>query len=132
MAKARSQFLCNHCGSLHLKWLGKCPDCGTWDSLESFTPPTPDARADARASARGELGALQGAEALPIGEIDETQTPRLTSGIAEFDRVLGGGLVPGSVVLVGGEPGIGKSTLLLQVAQEISSGKSGAMPNMGT
>jgi DNA repair protein RadA/Sms len=125
MAKTRSQFLCNHCGSLHLKWLGKCPDCGTWDSLESFTPPTADPRAAARDAARGDSGTLHGAEAMPIGEIDEAQTPRLTSGIAEFDRVLGGGLVAGSVVLVGGEPGIGKSTLLLQVAQEISSGKNG-------
>jgi DNA repair protein RadA/Sms len=125
MAKTRSQFLCNHCGSLQIKWLGKCPDCGTWDSLEFFTPPAPDARADARAVARGEASALQGAEALPIGEIDEAHTPRLSSGIGEFDRVLGGGLVAGSVVLVGGEPGIGKSTLLLQVAHEISSGKNG-------
>jgi DNA repair protein RadA/Sms len=115
MAKLRSQFLCNHCGSIHPKWLGKCPDCGKWDSLESYTPPAPDERAE-------RVGAeLAAAEALPIGEIDESQTPRLTTGIAEFDRVLGGGIVPGSVVLVGGEPGIGKSTLLLQVAHAMAS-----------
>ncbi|MDP9174065.1 MAG: DNA repair protein RadA [Planctomycetota bacterium] len=121
MARTRSQFLCNHCGGLQLKWLGKCPDCGTWDSLEAFTPPTPDARAEAR----GKIDARAAAEATPISQIDEAHTPRLSSGIAEFDRVLGGGLVAGSVVLVGGEPGIGKSTLLLQVAQKISSGKNG-------
>src|SRR5580658_8649829 len=113
MAKSRSQFLCNHCGSVHAKWLGKCPDCGTWDSLEAYTPPAPDARA-------ATADVLRGAEPVAISEIDEAQTPRLATGIAEFDRVLGGGIVPGSVVLVGGEPGIGKSTLLLQVAHAMS------------
>ena len=116
MSKNRSQFLCNHCGSVQAKWLGKCPDCGAWDSLEAYTPPAPDARAE---RAGGDLSAA--AEALPIGEIDESQTPRLTTGIGEFDRVLGGGIVPGSVVLIGGEPGIGKSTLLLQVAHAMAS-----------
>jgi DNA repair protein RadA/Sms len=120
VAKSRSQFLCNNCGSAHPKWFGKCPDCGTWDSLESYTPPAPDARAESRAEAIG-ANVATAAEALPIGEIDETQTPRLPTGIAEFDRVLGGGIVPGSVVLVGGEPGIGKSTLLLQVAHAMAS-----------
>jgi DNA repair protein RadA/Sms len=119
MAKIRSQFLCNHCGSVHPKWLGKCPDCGTWNSLEAYTPPAPDARAE---RAGGDLAAA--AEALPIGQIDESQTPRLTTGIGEFDRVLGGGIVPGSVVLIGGEPGIGKSTLLLQVAHAMASSKT--------
>jgi len=124
VAKTRSQFLCNHCGSSHPKWFGKCPDCGTWDSLESYTPPAPDARAESRAEALGTAARLAvAAEALPIGEIDETQTPRLPTGIAEFDRVLGGGIVPGSVVLVGGEPGIGKSTLLLQVAHAMASSR---------
>jgi DNA repair protein RadA/Sms len=118
VAKTRTQFLCNHCGSIHPKWLGKCPDCGTWNSLEAYTPPAPDARAQ---RVGGDLAA---AEALPIGDIDESQTPRLNTGIAEFDRVLGGGIVPGSVVLVGGEPGIGKSTLLLQVAHAMASSRS--------
>jgi DNA repair protein RadA/Sms len=117
VAKLRSQFLCNHCGSVHPKWMGKCPDCGTWDSLESYTPPAPDARVEAL----GDSFQATAADALPIGQIDESQTPRLTTGIAEFDRVLGGGIVPGSVVLVGGEPGIGKSTLLLQVAHAMAS-----------
>ena len=118
MPKSRTQFLCNQCGSVHPKWLGKCPDCGTWDSLEAYTPPAPDARA-------ATADALRGAEPVAIGEIDEAHTPRLATGIAEFDRVLGGGIVPGSVVLVGGEPGIGKSTLLLQVAHAMSVRRNG-------
>jgi DNA repair protein RadA/Sms len=119
MAKTRTQFLCNNCGSVHAKWLGKCPDCGAWDSLEQFKPPTPDARAEAR-SDRIDGDLANAAEALAISEIGESHTPRLGSGIGEFDRVMGGGLVGGSVVLVGGEPGIGKSTLLLQVASALS------------
>jgi DNA repair protein RadA/Sms len=118
MPKTRTQFLCNQCGSVHAKWLGKCPDCGTWDSLAAYTPPAPDARA-------ATADVLRGAEPVAIGEIDQAQTPRLATGIAEFDRVLGGGIVPGSVVLVGGEPGIGKSTLLLQVAHSMSLHRNG-------
>ncbi len=136
MAKARKQFLCNNCGSLHPKWLGKCPDCGTWDALEEFTPPTPDPRDAARggsadgASASGASGRVggdyvTGAEAVAVTDIEETLTPRLPTGIGEFDRILGGGIVPGSAVLVGGEPGIGKSTLLLQVAHALAGGKIG-------
>ena len=125
MAKTRTQFLCNACGSVHPKWMGKCPDCGTWDSLQEYKAPTPDARA---ASARGGSmsGAAQtgdlarGGEAVTLAEIDEADTPRRPTGIGEFDRVLGGGVVPGSAVLVGGEPGIGKSTLLLQVAHQLA------------
>src|SRR5687767_7833742 len=124
MAKVRTQFLCNNCGSVHPKWMGKCPDCGTWDSLEEYKPPTPDARAanargvTAAAGATGDLA--HGGEALSLAEIDEADIPRRATGIGEFDRVLGGGVVPGSAVLVGGEPGIGKSTLLLQVAHELA------------
>ena len=124
MAKAKSQFLCNSCGSVHPKWMGKCPDCGTWDSLEEFKPPTPDARRPERhvpgSSATGDL--IRGADALPLDQIDHADAPRVGTGISEFDRVLGGGVVPGSAVLVGGEPGIGKSTLLLQVASALASG----------
>jgi len=117
MAKTRTQFLCNNCGSVHVKWMGKCPDCGTWDSLEEYKPPTEDAR---RAGASGTGDIIQGAEALSLSAIDEAQTPRRRTGIAEFDRILGGGIVAGSAVLVGGEPGIGKSTLLLQVANMLA------------
>ena len=145
MAKTRTQFLCNSCGSVHPKWMGKCPDCGTWDSLQEYKAPTPDARA---ASARGgsasgtsQTGDLaRGGEAVTLAEIDEADTPRRPTGIGEFDRILGGGVVPGSAVLVGGEPGIGKSTLLLQVAHELAraegsglgvQGSGGAIPSGG-
>jgi DNA repair protein RadA/Sms len=130
MAKARVQFLCNTCGSVHPKWMGKCPDCGTWDSLEEYKAPTADSRAAAVRAPVGVGGAGQtgdiarGGEALTLAEIDEADTPRQACGIGEFDRVLGGGVVPGSAVLVGGEPGIGKSTLLLQVAHELARGQS--------
>jgi DNA repair protein RadA/Sms len=121
MAKTKTQFLCNSCGSLHPKWLGKCPDCGTWDGLQEFKAPTPDARKPVGGNnATGDL--TQGAEPLAIHEIDSADAPRTPTGIGEFDRVLGGGIVPGSAVLVGGEPGIGKSTLLLQVANDLATG----------
>ena len=127
MAKTKSkvQFLCNHCGSVHPKWMGKCPDCGTWDSLEEYKTPTFDARADRTAApvgiATGDL--MRGGEAVSIDDIDEDDAPRLPTGIGEFDRILGGGIVPGSAVLIGGDPGIGKSTLLLQVAHTLSEGQ---------
>jgi len=122
----RVQFLCNHCGSIHPKWLGKCPDCGTWDSLEQFQAPAPDARKTAlRGAAPGSpddatADLIHGGQALSLPEIRLDDSPRTPTGIGEFDRILGGGIVPGSAVLVGGEPGIGKSTLLLQVADELS------------
>src|SRR5687768_18187110 len=130
VAKAKTQFLCNSCGSVHPKWMGKCPDCGTWDSLEEYKAPTPDSRAD---SVRGPAGLssdptgdlARGGEAVTLDEIDDADTPRRSTGIGEFDRVLGGGVVPGSAVLVGGEPGIGKSTLLLQVAHELARERDG-------
>jgi DNA repair protein RadA/Sms len=129
MAKSRTQFLCNSCGSVHPKWMGKCPDCGTWDSLEEYKAPTPDARAAAVLGGAAVAGATgdvaHGGEALALADIEEAEAPRRPTGIAEFDRVLGGGVVPGSAVLVGGEPGIGKSTLLLQVAHELARERSG-------
>jgi DNA repair protein RadA/Sms len=120
MAKSRTQFLCNQCGSVHPKWMGKCPDCGTWDSLEEYKAPAADARAAARLDPAQTGDLTRGAEALTLDQIDEAESPRRPTGIGEFDRILGGGVVPGSAVLVGGEPGIGKSTLLLQVAHELA------------
>ncbi len=130
MAKNRTQFLCNHCGSVHPKWVGKCPDCGTWDSLEEYKTPTPDARAASRTSGLSQSGDVaHGGEVLKLNDIDESEVPRQRTGIGEFDRILGGGIVPGSAVLIGGEPGIGKSTLLLQVAHELSKAK-GTLPDV--
>lgn len=128
MGKTRIEFLCRECGANHPKWLGKCPDCGAWDSLEKFaveveaTKPGagpiwggPEA-GDAEELARGGIG-----RAVALGSVPEAQVPRLPTGIGEFDRVLGGGVVPGSVMLLGGDPGIGKSTLLMQVAASIAA-----------
>ncbi len=118
--KSRQQFLCGQCGSVHSKWLGKCPDCGAWDSLEAYAAPVEDSRADLIAApldvanATGDI--TQGATPLNFAEIELAREPRYPTGIGELDRVLGGGIVPGAAVLVGGEPGIGKSTLLLQMA----------------
>src|SRR5947208_10689715 len=97
MAKSRTQFLCNQCGSVHPKWMGKCPDCGTWDALEEYRAPTPDSRTGTRARETGDIA--QGGEAVALSSIDESDTPRRPSGIGEFDRILGGGIVPGSAVL---------------------------------
>jgi DNA repair protein RadA/Sms len=121
MAKSKVQFLCVSCGSVHAKWLGKCPDCGTWDSLQEYKTPTPDAR---REKSQQTSDIATAASALSLDEIDQDDSPRTPSGIGEFDRILGGGIVPGSAVLVGGEPGIGKSTLLLQVADAIANQQS--------
>src|SRR5436190_13630312 len=141
MAKTRIQFLCRQCGSVHPKWMGKCPDCGAWDALEEYKAPTADARQAAVAApgGRGPVGEsaafpnstgdlTQAGEALPLDQIDDAGLPRLPCGINEFDRILGGGIVPGSAVLVGGEPGIGKSTLLLQVARELASNRRTGEP----
>src|SRR3954453_1612842 len=97
MAKVRTQFLCNQCGSVHPKWMGKCPDCGAWDALEEYKTPTPDARKQARAGLGVNTADLvHGADAVAIADIDESDTPRTPTGMAEFDRILGGGIVPGS------------------------------------
>src|SRR5881275_2031853 len=121
--KNKTQFLCNNCGSVHPKWMGKCPDCGTWDSLEEYKAPTVDPRKPAPMGRdRATSDVSQGATPLPITEIDSEDAPRTPTGVGEFDRILGGGIVPGSAVLVGGEPGIGKSTLLLQAANDLARG----------
>lgn len=106
MAKARSSYVCSECGGVSAKWLGKCPHCGAWNTLiESMAAAAPAHR----------FAPLAGSTPVQeLSEIEARELPRQPSGIAEFDRVLGGGLVPGSVVLIGGDPGIGKSTLLLQ------------------
>ena len=107
--KARTVYTCQQCGHQEPRWLGRCPDCGTWGSLV-VEQPAPASRRKGRAAGGG-----PGADAVPITEIPAAAVERLPTGLGEFDRVLGGGLVPGSLVLVGGEPGVGKSTLLLQM-----------------
>jgi DNA repair protein RadA/Sms len=115
-------YVCQNCGNQSRKWLGKCPDCNEWNSFveERFRP---TAQAVSKSSASGlSLGSSQFRESKPIayGEIESQDDARTSSGIDEFDRVLGGGIVDGSLVLIGGEPGIGKSTLIAQVADKLS------------
>ncbi len=110
-SKPKRVFACQACGFQSPKWLGRCPDCGAWDSLaEELARP---------AAARGGLSA--GSEPVALSAVALDAEERLSSGVAELDRVLGGGIVPGSVVLVGGDPGIGKSTLLLQLFARLAA-----------
>jgi DNA repair protein RadA/Sms len=130
MAKPRTHFLCRECGGVQSRWMGKCPDCGAWDALEKYLEPadTDGGHGEAVAQAwaapgdAGEGAPVAPATATPLPEIDTSEVRRWPTGIAELDRVLGGGFVPGSVVMLGGEPGIGKSTLLLQVAGRLAAG----------
>ncbi|HYM25392.1 MAG TPA: DNA repair protein RadA [Vicinamibacterales bacterium] len=115
--KSSTVFVCEQCGSQSAKWLGKCPDCGAWNSFVEER-----AQESGGAPAANHRYALAGAGsgARLYSDIEIESHARLTTGIGEFDRVLGGGIVPGSLVLLGGEPGIGKSTLLLQAAANIA------------
>jgi DNA repair protein RadA/Sms len=119
MAKRPSTiFVCQECGSQSAKWLGRCADCGAWNSFVEERAPDP--AAGAGAGTHRYAGAGMAGAARLYSEIEIAQHPRMTTGIDEFDRVLGGGVVPGSLVLLGGEPGIGKSTLLLQAAASMA------------
>jgi DNA repair protein RadA/Sms len=113
-------FICQSCGSAHPKWSGRCDDCGAWNTLveEQAAPP---AGSSSRRPGKGRAFALEG-----LSHRAEEPTRRLT-GIAEFDRVTGGGLVPGSALLLGGDPGVGKSTLVLQVLAAYAAGKKTAV-----
>ena len=164
MAKISVQFACRECGAIHPKWMGKCPDCGTWDALDEFRPADRSASRDPFGGGPAAVGSSEepgdhATSARPISEVATQGDPlrRLPTGIAEFDRVLGGGgeprgeggeggegaetgrsarglaqrrgeeaegggagVVPGSAVLIGGDPGIGKSTLMLQAAAKLA------------
>lgn len=115
MAKARTVFFCNHCGNETPKWQGRCPACGAWNTIEEHTEKPMPGRAKA---------APVGMSRRPqkLSEVDSDNEIRFTTGMAELDRVLGGGAVLGSLVLVGGAPGIGKSTLLLQICKSLCQG----------
>lgn len=112
MAKVKTTFVCSQCGGTAPKWEGKCPHCESWNTLvESHEPAVGTHR----------YASLAGASPVQnLADIEARELPRQPSGIAEFDRVLGGGLVPGAVILIGGDPGIGKSTLLLQALASLS------------
>lgn len=113
MARVRTVYSCTHCGAQQPRWLGRCPECSRWNTLvEEPVAASQSAAAAGRASAPAP-------EALPIASIDVRSQDRLVSGIDELDRVLGGGFAPAGAVLLGGEPGIGKSTLALQLAAQV-------------
>jgi DNA repair protein RadA/Sms len=115
--KQRTVFACTECGSQSQKWLGRCPDCGAWNTFVEEKVEKPVAGTGKQAA----MPALGGGQARLYDDVTAVVTERLSTGIDEFDRVLGGGVVPGSLVLLGGEPGIGKSTLLLQAAAHFAA-----------
>lgn len=122
MAKAKTQHQCTECGAAYAKWQGQCTECGAWNTLvESIVAPVTKNSASKFASL-----AASSSEVVRLSEIHAESHPRFGSQVAEFDRVLGGGLVPGMVALLGGDPGIGKSTLLLQ-SMALLSGKTNAL-----
>lgn len=116
MAKARSQFVCQQCGASYPKWVGKCENCGEWNSLVEQVVRAAGNSAVARSAAHGNILKAQSMRSISA----EASTARLGTGIADVDAVLGGGILPGGVMLLAGQPGIGKSTLLLQIAAHIS------------
>lgn len=120
MAKEKTIYVCDNCGQDSPKWIGKCPSCGQWNTFKEFT-----VRKDTATVSAGSLRSFQSEDAqshrpVPIGRILSEEEPRMDMHDAELNRVLGGGLVPGSLVLLGGEPGIGKSTLVLQTVLQMS------------
>ncbi len=114
MGKTETVFVCQECGHKVGKWLGKCPECGEWNSLVEEKLQHP------RKTGTRSGFQLREVTAVAFTDIEPQDDRRLPSGVTEFDRVLGGGIVTGTLVLIGGDPGIGKSTLLLQVADKLS------------
>ncbi len=114
MAKTKTVYVCGDCGSEFAKWQGQCNDCKQWNTLSRLTIDS----ATSQARRKGFAGQLEQAQLL--SEVSSTDVQRITTGIEEFDRVLGGGLVPGSAVLISGDPGAGKSTLLIQIMCELA------------
>jgi DNA repair protein RadA/Sms len=118
----KTTYLCQQCGAASPKWAGQCPACGAWNTLVETIAAPRSGRAFSAARAIAGSAAVA-----PIGSITSAEASRLPSGIGEVDRVLGGGFVPGSIILIGGDPGIGKSTLLLQLAARIAAGGRSAL-----
>ena len=118
MAKVRTEYCCNACGAISTKWQGQCSDCGVWNSMLETIAESSSSKPDKGgrfAGYTGDAGKIQ-----KLKDVEQKHIKRLATGLSELDRVLGGGLVPGSVVLIGGDPGVGKSTLLLQCLCQLS------------
>ena len=109
MAKTKTQYACTDCGAVFPKWTGQCSDCGQWNTLTEQLPAAANTRSARHSGYAGKTGAIQ-----TMADVELQEVPRTSTQLQELDRVLGGGLVPGSVILIGGDPGIGKSTILLQ------------------
>src|SRR5690349_5203544 len=117
MARDGAVYACQSCGTTQTKWQGQCPGCGAWNTpVEELTSRPPGALAPSKGAARGRGLAFEGLSDATVAP------PRIRTGVEEFDRVCGGGVVPGSAILLGGDPGVGKSTLLLQVAAQAARG----------
>ena len=116
MAKAKVVYFCSACGHESARWLGRCPQCEAWNTFSE----APSAPKNGRAASRPAFA--PGSGPLRLSAIDEARIARVRTGMHEFDALLGGGIVPGSLVLLGGPPGAGKSTLLLQLAQKLVAG----------
>lgn len=119
MAKAKTNYTCTECGGISNKWTGQCPSCGQWNTMVETIVETSVNRFSSQPQAIAQTSPV-----LSLADIDAIDVPRFSTGVEEFDRVLGGGLVAGGVVLIGGDPGIGKSTLLLQALANLSTVKT--------
>jgi DNA repair protein RadA/Sms len=123
MAKTKTVYRCTECGAEYSKWQGRCDTCGEWNTLvEEVVAPKAAATGAAGRRMGGARTLAEGGSVVPVSrlrDVSGSEAKRWKTAIAEFDFVLGGGIVPGSMILIGGEPGIGKSTLLLQVAASL-------------
>jgi DNA repair protein RadA/Sms len=122
MVKRKTKFTCQACGYESAKWMGKCPGCGAWNTLTEEMEPSKSGR-KLTFTASGD----EGTKPIKLKDVETVQEPRIKTDISEFNRVLGGGIVRGSLVLIGGDPGIGKSTLLLQISSYLSSKDQGVL-----
>ncbi|QAB15179.1 DNA repair protein RadA [Hydrogenovibrio thermophilus] len=117
--KVKLAYVCTECGADYAQWQGQCTACGEWNSLKEFKVSASKTKASGRAQTVGYAGASE-QTVMSVNEVELSEVPRIDSSLSELDRVLGGGIVPGSVVLIGGDPGVGKSSLLLQVCCQLS------------
>src|SRR5919107_617356 len=120
MAKARTEYVCRECGAKSVRWAGRCPECQAWNTRDERVVRAATSSGGGSASRTRLTAPMTATRPLRLAEIDVTDFDRVPVGIEEFGRVLGGGIVRGSLVLIGGDPGVGKSTLLAQVCDEVA------------